>query len=188
MSARRSMVDWAIWWSNYGQWKVWPEELVEIFKGAGIEAGGPSLADARASMALLSGCYVGGRTAKHIRHWCGVFAVYLLKHYVGLPGISWSLTSSGLETKRNAWGGAVYDGKHVTYMGGTGGIRPGDIAVVERAHHHFVVTDIVGNKLETVDGNAGNQHIRWYAGANAKYVLKNGNGATQPYGYFKILR
>ncbi len=53
-------------------------------------------------------------------------------------------------------------GDGVTKLPGYQNIVPGDVAIINRASHHFIVSDIdyASNTLLSVDGNTANQYIR----------------------------
>jgi hypothetical protein len=184
VSIRSTIVQWANWWADPGEYRVYPSHLISFFKLAGC-AQVPSEKDATESMKLPYGAYLGGQKEANIRHWCGIFAVYLLRNYCGVTGVSWNLNGTGLN----------YDGKSVGWRDGTAGIQPGDIAVITKGQHHFIVTgvDEATNTLTSVDGNAGNQMIKRknkFIRYSSKWGNKNySSEATRitPYGYYKIL-
>jgi hypothetical protein len=190
MAVREQMVQWANWWADPGEYRVYPSHLIEFFKGAGCEDV-PSERDATESMKLDTGVYLYGTvkggvyTGGGVRHWCGIFACYLLRNYCGVTGVKWSLLKGGLQ----------YDGKAVAWRGGTAGMKPGDIAVISKGQHHFIVTEIneAENTMVSVDGNAGRQSIKRknkFIKYSSKSSAANYNAAATsvtPYGYYKIL-
>ncbi len=136
----------------------------------------PTLAEAKKTLATLgSGAFVGGG----IRHWCGIFACHVL-HYAGVD-VSWTLY--GGRMKGNS-------GYQIQYVPGDRNIRPGDVAVVPKAHHHFVVTaiDYDNNQLESVDGNTTGQYIR-QRDKKIRYSWKDGPdyASRNIYGYYRVL-
>lgn len=101
--ARRDNIVWGAYFeAGYGEWRVWPEELRAFFRVAGCEQV-PTEDEARRSLHLSSGAYVGGQ----IRHWCGIFACYVLRQYGGLD-VRWTLMGgkmvSGDDGVRLRWG------------------------------------------------------------------------------------
>jgi hypothetical protein len=79
---------------------------------------------------------------KKLADWCGILATWILKR-AGLPA-RWKL-QKGLQ----GLGSPVYDLRNP-------GIRPGDVCVIRRAWHHFVVVkaDYARGLIVTVEGNA----------------------------------
>lgn len=144
MAIRDNVVWGAYFESGYGEWRVWPEELIKFFKVTGCEQV-PSEADARRSMELSTGAYIGGGA---IRHWCGIFACYCLRQYGGLD-VRWTLMG----------GKIVSPGGAVKLRWGKQGIRAGDVAIIPRAQHHFLIGGVSGGDLWTIEGNTKGQKI-----------------------------
>jgi hypothetical protein len=143
--SRQSILDLAEQWASPGTYKPTADELIGFFADAQCEQQ-PSLADAQKSLNRLGGgCYVGGA----VKQWCGIFACAVLADS-GI-GVRWSMMSGKPVATEGAMGFRVHWGNT--------GIRPGDIAVVQKYQHHFVVTDVdyQANVMSSVDGNqAGN--------------------------------
>jgi hypothetical protein len=143
MSRHDNIVWGAYYESGYGEWRVWPEELISFFKVAGCEQV-PTEQEAKRSMQLSTGAYVGGQ----IRHWCGIFACYVWRRY------------GGVDAKWTLHGGKIGPlGDKVRLRWGRQGLRPGDIAIIPRAQHHFIIGGVNGTDLWTIEGNTSNQKI-----------------------------
>jgi len=169
MPVRDNIVQWAEWWAFPGEWKPSAEEMVDIFKGANAEQA-PSLADATWSLTNLStGVRVGGQ----VKHWCGVLAAEILRR-------------SGVDARWTLQGGGIKGGG-VRYRPGRTGIRPGDVAMIPKANHHFVVVGVnySGNKLWTVEGNTAGQYIRERT-RQFKYPGDPNAASKTIYGYYQI--
>lgn len=175
MAIRDSVVEWAIWESNYGSWKPSAEKMQTFFSTAGLNP--PSTSQASYSLEnRSSGISMGGI----VIHWCGIFATYVLKHWGGLD-VKW-IAGSGMS------------GSGVVRRSGFQGIVPGDVAWIrgkanpsgQYAWHHFIVTDIdySSNYLESVDGNSTNNSIVWHD----KQVQYYGYDAAdkQIWGYYHL--
>jgi hypothetical protein len=143
MPIRKNIVQWAEWWAFPGEWKPSAQEMVDIFKDAGAEQA-PSMSEAEWSLKNLStGVKVGGA----VKHWCGVFAAEVLRR-------------AGVDARWTLLGGSI-KGTGVKYRPGRTGIQPGDVAMIPKANHHFIVVgvDYGGNRLWTVEGNTAGQYI-----------------------------
>lgn len=161
MPIRDDIVNWAIWESNYGEWKPSGEEMVKFFQTAGLTP--PSLRQAQESMETMgSNVRVGNMSIA----WCGIFACYVLRHWADLD-VKW-ISGSGIAGKSVK---KVYDYRY---------IRPGDVAVIpgkqnakgHRLWHHFIVTaiDYGSNHLESVDGNSTRNQIVWHTNKRIRYT------------------
>lgn len=175
MPIRDEVVEWAIWESNFGNWKPTPDEIRTFFQTAGLTP--PTAAQAQNSLTNLNnGIKFGGVTI----HWCGIFATYVLKHWGGLD-VKWV-------------SGAGIKGSGVTRRSGYQNIRPGDVAWIRGkanaqgnyAWHHFIVTKINygSNYLESVDGNSTGNSIIWYD----KKIKYSGSDAADKdiWGYYQL--
>jgi len=81
--------------------------------------------------------------------WCGIFAAYCLRA-IGLPA-QWRL-STGIDAPK-----ALLE-KRPGYFH-SDEIGPGDICVVQKNQHHFIVGNRIGKKLFSYDGNLDGQMI-----------------------------
>jgi hypothetical protein len=170
MPVRDNIVQWAEWWAFPGEWKPSPEEMIEIFTGAKAESA-PSLADATWSLANLS---TGVRMGGQVKHWCGVLAAEVLRR-------------SGVDARWTLLGGGI-TGSGVTYRPGRWGIKRGDVAMIPKANHHFIVVgvDYSGNKLWTVEGNTAGQYIREKT-RKFNYPGDPDAASKTIYGYYRIV-
>lgn len=152
MPSRSDIVLRADWWAAPGEWKPDAETLVEFFEQAKTEEK-PSLANARAALAAGgTGVKIGTQT----KHWCGIFACSVL-------------ASLGVDCRWTLLGGRIV-GKGVSgplphsypLRDKSKELRPGDIAIINRHQHHFIVTDIdyAANQVYCVEGNTKGQIIR----------------------------
>jgi hypothetical protein len=86
-------------------------------------------------------------------HWCGIFAVYVLRQ--AEVSVHWG----PMPTKAGGWGIVTdaYQSAQVRIINGHSGIQPGDIGYVSAHRHHFIVTQVdeFFNYVECIDGNAG---------------------------------
>jgi hypothetical protein len=155
---RQDVVDSAYLWASPGVYKPTPEEMIQFFADANCEQK-PSLAEATRSVNRLgSGCYVGG----FVKQWCGIFGVSVLAN-CGV-GIRWSLMSGGAKHTDGSFGFRIhYDNR---------GVQPGDIALIHKFQHHFIITDIDQSTgaLTTVDGNQMGNTIQDVTSRNIKDV------------------
>jgi hypothetical protein len=150
--SRSTIVAEAEWWAAPGEWKPDAESLVWFFEQAQTEQK-PTLADAQKALnAGGTGVKVGGQT----KHWCGIFACAVL-------------SSVGVDCRWTLLGGLI-KGKGVTgalahtypLRATSNQLQPGDIAVIKRYQHHFIVTDVDygANQVYCVEGNTSGQIIR----------------------------
>jgi hypothetical protein len=188
MSVRDRVIEAANWWADPGEYRAWPSHIQQFFSLAGCEQV-PSERDAKETMKLAYGAYLGGKVSGGaytgpIRHWCGIFCIYLLRTYGGLTNVSWSLLKGGVKA----------DTSVLSWRSNLGDLMPGDICVIRQGQHHFMVTEVLGNnKIISVDGNAGNQYIKRRA-KFIKYSSKPGAENYDPkasdvtaYGYYRLL-
>ncbi len=158
MGYRSDIVALAQWWADPGEWKPSAQDLVDFFKLAGAEAS-PTIKEAQEALQYrVTGVKVNGV----VKHWCGVFACHVIRD-IGLTLPQWTL-----------YGGKI---KNLEIVWGNGGIRPGDIAMIQSGNHHFIVTDVdySSKTMHTVEGNTANQFIR----ARTRSTI-------EPYAYYRI--
>jgi hypothetical protein len=169
MAVRDRIIQWAEWWAFPGEWKPSAEEMIDIFNDSGAEQA-PTLAEAKWSLANLStGMKMGGQT----KHWCGVLAAEILRR-AGVDA-RWTLVGGGIK------------GGGVSYRPGRAGIKPGDVAMIPKSNHHFVVVavDYSENTLWTIEGNTAGQYIRENTRQFNYPGDPNAAGKTI-YGYYEI--
>ena len=167
----RDMLDYAAytWVGDAGSYKPTADELISIFDNSGAEAS-PTVDEA--NDALVNRLAAGGvKMGGGVKHWCGVFATQFLRDL-------------GADVRWTLLGGKVKGGDAVLRAGMLN-MRPGDIAMIPRANHHFLILDIDydAGTLISLDGNAEGQTIRI---ANKK--LKTGAANTTIYGYYQLQR
>jgi hypothetical protein len=83
---------------------------------------------------------------KHTQtHWCGIFAVYCLQR-AGLNDARW-----GINPDIGVWAicGPV---KVITKQRGKG-IQVGDVGVIQKESHHFIITEVSDTHVTCIDGN-----------------------------------
>lgn len=167
----RDMLDYFayMWVGDAGSYKPTAEELVSIFDNSGAEAS-PTIAEAKDALVnrlAAGGVVMGGQE----KHWCGVFATQFLRD-LGAD-VSWTLL-----------GGKVKGGD-VVLRPGLLNMRPGDIAMIPRSNHHFLILDVdySAGTLTSLDGNAEGQTIR-----TVNKNLKTGAANTTIYGYYQLQR
>lgn len=159
MGYRSEIIKLGQQWASPGEWKPTEEDLVNFFKGAGAEAW-PSIQEAREALKYrVTGVKVNGQ----VKHWCGVFACYILRQ-AGLNTVRWTL-----------YGGKM---KNIQLVWGSSGMQRGDVAIIKSADHHFIVTDVnySTKKMDTVEGNTSGQYIRAITTRQP----------TEPYAYYRI--
>lgn len=173
MPSRQDIVSLAHWWAAPGEYKPTAEELVSFFTDAGAEQA-PTLSNAQAALtAGGTGVKVGSQT----KHWCGIFACSVLR-------------SLGVDCKWTLLGGTI-KGSGVTspaigHTPRTGNeLRPGDIAIIRRAQHHFIITDVdyANNQVYVVEGNTTGQIIRWAV----RYINYTGSKSAESiYAFYRF--
>lgn len=158
MALRDRVCELAWFWASPGMWRPEPGYLVDFFKGAGLK---PELGEVPTMKAaeyaiknLAYGVKVGGQT----KHWCGIFAVYVWRE-AGLTAPRWNLSNGQILNAKKIWGHK--------------GIQRGDIAVVKEHSHHFIIMDVdeESGTVDSVDGNAGNQYIKFITGKNVAPIV-----------------
>ena len=144
MAIRDKIIELADYWSSPGKYRPTEDELITFFTGSGAEAA-PTQAEAREALTSLS---YGVRVQGQIKHWCGIFACYVLRE-------------AGVDVRWTLHGGKMV-GAGITKLPGFKNIVLGDVAIIYAASHHFIVFDIDydSNTLQSVDGNTANQYIR----------------------------
>lgn len=78
-------------------------------------------------------------------HWCGIFATWVWKT-AGVPDVRWAMPG--------------VKGSNVKRVAGSAGISRGDIGVLHGGLvHHFIVADVQGQSVKTINGNSMYQGI-----------------------------
>ena len=78
-------------------------------------------------------------------HWCGIFATWVWIT-AGIPGVYWAMPGVAGPNVKKVWGSE--------------GIGKGDIGVLKGGLvHHFIVADINGKTMKTINGNSMYQGI-----------------------------
>ncbi len=166
-----------------------------IFHGAG----GTTAANAQKSLTITAeteGHYqLPGSPAKttlinkDIGSWCGVFATFVMR-MAGLQLSGWPPRLKGKADESQ--GPAEFERVDVT-----GDVRRGDMGVFDYtgSNHHFLVTDVQGDRVLTIDGNIGDPDPAVVAPWSSviarrsytrvgKTALNNAKGKTSPHCYF----
>ena len=169
MPIRDDIVSRAEYWADPGEYKPLADELISFFEEAGAEQA-PTVSEAEYALKYRgTGVAVGGQ----VKHWCGVFACYILRQ-------------SGVDVRWTLLGGKM-KGSQVSYHPGRQGMQPGDVAIIPASNHHFIITDVDygSNALSSVDGNTMNQKIR----TKDKKINHSGSDASTQniYGYYRVL-
>lgn len=166
MGLREKIVERAKFWASPGEWRPTASHLVDFFKEAGAERW-PTLKEAEQSLKQRStGVYLGNE----VKHWCGIFACFVIRE-MGLTTPRWTL-----------YGGKI---KNLALIWGHKDMQPGDIAIIPRASHHFIVTSIDYGKmkLDSVDGNQMGQLIKAYRNRD---ILPKNNQAEHVIAYYRV--
>jgi hypothetical protein len=124
-------------------------QLCDIFGVAGgPNPGGCLTLSPQAEAMYASGVYTPQRrNSTDIVSWCGIFALYCYKK-TGLRMSPWPLKYSIGKPKPS-------DELRIRQPGEL--VQPGDIGIVDPGirNHHFVVTEVSGDAVSSIDGNAG---------------------------------
>ena len=162
MSYRSDIIDRARWWAAPGTYKPTAGDFEAICQQANLNVQ-PSQADLNYTIEKMKTGNL--RIEGQSKAWCGIFAVSIWA-YVGV-GVRWTLTWTA--SKGNvlvAPGGMTW-----RKVGGSKGIRPGDIAAIAAKQHHFIITAVNKTAVCSVDGNqAGNTIIEY---TNWKHTLSS---------------
>jgi hypothetical protein len=121
MAVRDRILDLASFWASPGEYKPTEDDLISFFNDSGAEAS-PTPSEARQALQCLS---TGVRIQGEIKHWCGIFACCVLRQ-------------AGVDGRWTLFGGRMV-GTGVTLVPGCKNIVPGDVAIIRRASHHFIV-------------------------------------------------
>jgi hypothetical protein len=154
MSIREDIVAYAKWWAEPGTYRPTAWDFVHICEYAKVTPL-PSHADLRYTETSLptGGLRIGGQT----KQWCGIFAVAVWAR-CGV-GVKWTLDYNTYGKNILSAAGIPFE-KHSGH--GHSGIKIGDIAFVEKFRHHFIITEVNGDTISTVEGNQGKNDIRAY--------------------------
>lgn len=80
-------------------------------------------------------------------HWCGIFATWVLRQ-AGVQ-VKW-INIKGITEQSSGQVAKEFGGKS---------IQPGDVCVIAKNSHHFIITDVTGNSLKTIAGNSFFQEV-----------------------------
>jgi len=76
-------------------------------------------------------------------HWCGIFSLYVLK-------------MAEIDVGQWQYGGGINSVSGMQPIP-KNNVQPGDIGFIsEPFQHHFVVTEVIGDTVKSIDGNSGN--------------------------------
>jgi hypothetical protein len=148
-----TIISRARYWADPDPYTVSGEDLITIFEEAPCKSK-PKLKDANYSVANLStGCRIGSET----KQWCGIFATMVWR-YAGLD-VWWDLNGGGLTIKDKS------QAEYLPAPGNFDKISAGDVAIIKRANHHFLVVDNMWDwggepLLITIEGNTTGQKIK----------------------------
>ena len=93
----------------------------------------------------LDGVRVNNKRIPPGIHWCGIFATWVWIE-AGIPAVYWGMPG--------------VKGPNVVKVAGSAGISKGDIGVLQGGLvHHFIVADINGSSITTINGNSMYQGI-----------------------------
>lgn len=93
----------------------------------------------------LEGVQINNKRIPPGIHWCGIFATWAWIQ-AGIPGIYWAMPGVKGPNVKKVWGAQ--------------GISRGDIGVLKGGLvHHFIVAEIDGKKMKTINGNSEYQGI-----------------------------
>jgi hypothetical protein len=146
------------------------EHLREIFALAGGPAPDRCLTLSAKAEAMYGRSYSASeRNNTDIVSWCGIFALYCAKQ-AGLRLSGWPLKYSiGKPKASDEW----------RIRGASETPEPGDIGIIHpsKENHHFVITQVSGNSISSIDGNSGMlMEITQKNGAYSKQQVLASNG------------
>ncbi|MCL4796776.1 MAG: peptidoglycan-binding protein [Bryobacteraceae bacterium] len=151
------------------------EHLREIFSIAGGPAADRCLTLSKQAEAMYGRSYSASeRNNTDIVSWCGIFALYCAKQ-AGLRLSGWPLKYSiGKAKPTDEW----------RVRGPGEAPEPGDIGIIHpmAENHHFVVTQVAGTTISSIDGNSGMlmEITQKNGGYSAQQVRGSGGGFLAP--------
>lgn len=146
------------------------EHLREIFALAGGPAPDRCLTLSAKAEAMYGRSYSASeRNNTDIVSWCGIFALYCAKQ-AGLRLSGWPLKYSiGKPKSNDEW--RIRGASEMPELGDIGIIHP------SKENHHFVITQVSGNSISSIDGNSGMlMEITQKNGAYSKQQVLGSNG------------
>ncbi len=152
------------------------EHLRDIFAAAGGPAPDRCLTLSTTAEKMYGRSYSASeRNNTDIVSWCGIFALYCAKQ-AGLSRLSgWPLRYSiGKPKASDEW----------RIRGPGEAPEPGDIGIINpmAGNHHFVITQVSGNSISSIDGNSGMlmEITQKNGGYTAQQVRGSGGGFLTP--------
>jgi hypothetical protein len=151
------------------------DHLREIFTVAGGPAPDRCLTLSTKAEAMYGRSYSASeRNNTDIVSWCGIFALYCAKQ-AGLRLSGWPLKYSiGKPKPSDEW--------RIRGLGEAP--EPGDIGIIHpmAENHHFVITQVSGNSISSIDGNSGMlmEITQKNGGYTAQQVRGSGGGFLTP--------
>lgn len=165
MSRRSDVLHFAQDWLQWVDFRAMSSELIYFFQASGAEQV-PTQAEAEKSLKESTGVWIGSSK----KHWCGIFCCAILRD----AGVNARWTLKG--------GKIVGDGVKLTW--GRPGIQPGDVAMINKSNHHFLIlgVDEKAKRYTTLEGNTAGQMVRK---RTRPFFPTDSSEAI--YGYYKIL-
>lgn len=151
------------------------EHLREISAAAGGPAPDRCLTLSKQAEAMYGRSYSASeRNNTDIVSWCGIFALYCAKQ-AGLRLSGWPLKYSiGKPKATDEW----------RIRGASEAPEPGDIGIIHpmKENHHFVITQVSGSSISSIDGNSGMlmEITQKNGGYSAQQVRGSGGGFLTP--------
>ena len=151
------------------------EHLREIFAVAGGPGPDRCLTLSKQAEAMYGRSYSASeRNNTDIVSWCGIFALYCAKQ-AGLRLSGWPLKYSiGKPKATDEW----------RIRGASEAPEPGDIGIIHpmKENHHFVITQVSGSSISSIDGNSGMlmEITQKNGGYSAQQVRGSGGGFLTP--------
>ena len=161
MDYRSEIIKQAKWWASPGTYKPTASDFAWICEQAGLNVQ-PSQADLDYTIKSMptGNLRIGGSS----KAWCGIFATAIWA-YCGV-GAKWTLNWTAALGNILTTQGATW-----RKVGGSKGIKPGDIAAIAAKQHHFIITAVNASAVCSVDGNqAGNTIVEY---TNWKHTLSS---------------
>lgn len=151
------------------------EHLREIFAATGAPGSDRCLTLSQKAEAMYGRSYSASeRNNTDIVSWCGIFALYCCKQ-AGLRLSNWPLKYSIGKPKAT---------DEFRLRAPSEAPEPGDIGIIHpmKENHHFVITQVSGNSLSSIDGNSGMlmEITQKTGGYTVQQVRASGGGFITP--------